>query len=251
MTDLRACVFVFLLLLVPAVASADDIDWLVAPYGWLPSIGLERSGDSGGGGIGISSGSSLLDKTESFFKFRAEVARNRWGINLDYITISLTDQVVLSAPPPLSLSIDVETNLDLDVIELGGFYRPSGKIHGVNYLFGIRHIGADMTLFVMPSIGPAQRVDSDASVSDLYFGARYVHQISNRWTGSVRGDYSVGDSEGTLNLLASVSFDVAGPFALQGGYRHVVIEFKENEAGSPVTTEIELSGPYVGFVFRF
>ena len=243
-------VYLLLLLTIPVAASAEEIDWLIAPYGWLPTISFEQDPNPGGGGV-PSSGKGLLDLTESFFKFRAEAARNRWGVMLDYITLSLRDQVTLSAPPPLNLSIDFDTHLDLDVIELGGFYRPSGELEGLNYLFGLRQINADSTIFVMPSVGPDQRVDGDAQVVDVYLGARYHHQFSDRWSAIVRGDYSFGDSEGTLNLLASLGFRVAGPFGLQAGYRHAVIEFEERDAGETVTTEIELTGPFVGFAFRF
>jgi hypothetical protein len=246
-----ACLSSFLLL-APVALQAEDIDWMVAPYGWLPSITLDQSGgDPANGGGGGLSGNSLLDMTDSFFKFRAEAARKRWGLSFDYITLSLSDETTLTARPPLNLAIDIEAELDLDVLEFGAFYRPSGEIAGLNYLLGIRQISADKTLFIMPSIGPAQRVDTDAEVTDVYLGARYLHQFSDRWSGAIRGDYSFGDSEGTLNLLASVGFHVAGAFSLQGGYRHAVIEFEVDQAGDTVNTEIELSGPFVGLVFRF
>ena len=238
----------------PVAASADDIEWLLAPYGWLPAITLEQSGgtgDPGDGGNGGLGGKSLLDVTESFFKFRAEAARNRWGVMLDYITLSLADQTTLTARPPFNITIDVDARLDLEVVELGAFYRPSGEVAGINYLAGFRYIGADTTLFLTPSVGPEQRQDSKAYITDVYLGARYVHQFGSRWTAKIRGDYSFGESEGTLNLLGSVDFRVAGPFALQAGYRHAVIEFEESSAGERVTTEIELSGPFIGFVFRF
>ena len=49
----------------------------------------------------------------------------------------------------------------------------------------------------------------------------------------------------------SYSTRVAGPFGLQLGYRHAVIEFEDTVNGVPESTEISLSGPYLGFVFRF
>ena len=94
-------------------------------------------------------------------------------------------------------------------------------------------------------------VETDEDVTDVFIGARYLHQFSDRWGASIRGDYSFGDSEGTLNLLASVGFRVAGPFALQLGYRYASIEFEEDLEQATVTTEITLDGPYLGFVFRF
>ena len=243
-----------LLLGAPVISLADDIEWLLAPYGWLPAITLEQSGgtgDPGDGGNGGLGGKSLLDVTLSFFKFRAEATRNRWGLMFDYITLSLADQITLTARPPFNITIDVDARLDLEVVELGAFVRPAWEVSGVKYLVGLRYIGADTTLFLTPSVGPEQRVDSKADITDVYLGARYVHQLGSRWTAKIRGDYSFGESEGTLNLLGSVDFRVAGPFALQAGYRHAVIEFEESSAGERVNTDIELSGPFIGFVFRF
>lgn len=230
--------------------DADAADWLVAPYGWLPKITLEQTSDSSDGGGGIS-GSDLLDKTESVFMLRFEVARDRWGLTADYITLDLADRSTLSARPPLNLALDIDGELDLDVIEIGGFYRPSGDVAGVNYLLGLRQIGADKRIVATPSIGSAQVFESDASITDVFLGARYIHRAGNRWDFTLRGDYSFGDSEGTLNLLASVGLRVAGPFGLQLGYRHAVIEYQDSIDGVPETTEVSLGGGFLGFVFRF
>ena len=230
--------------------NADAADWLIAPYGWLPAISVDQSSDNSGGGGGVS-GSDLLDKTESVFMLRFEAARNHWGLTADYITLDLADQSTLSARPPLNLALDIEGELDLDVIEIGGFYRPSGEVAGVNYLLGLRQIGADKRIVAIPSIGSAQVFENDASVTDVFLGARYVHRAGNRWDFTLRGDYSFGDSEGTLNLLASVGLRVAGPFGLQLGYRHAVIEYEDSIDGVPETTEVSLSGGFLGFVVRF
>ena len=85
----------------------------------------------------------------------------------------------------------------------------------------------------------------------MFLGARYIHRIGDRWDFTLRGDYSFGDSEGTLNLLASIGLRVAGPFGLQLGYRHAVIEYADSVDGVPETTEIALTGGFLGFVFRF
>jgi hypothetical protein len=229
----------------------DEFDWMVAPYFWLPGISVDQSGnpDSGGGG-GISA-SDILEKTESVFMFRFEAARKRWGLTVDYITLGLADQTTLSARPPFDVSVDIDGELDLDVTEVAAFYRPTANIAGVNYLLGVRRISTAKTLFITPSFAERVRVDTDTDVTDVFLGARYVHQFGDRWDASVRGDYSFGDSEGTLNLLASVGFRIAGPFALQLGYRYASIEYEEEVEMAAVTTEITLDGPYLGFVFRW
>ncbi len=240
---------VALLALLPAAAAAQDRSWLVAPYGWLPAVSLGQSSDGSGGGV---SGSSLLDKTDAAGMIRVEYARNRWGLTLDYIFVALSDERTVSLTFPISPNATVRGELDLEVLELGGFYRPTGDAEGINYLFGLRRIDAEKTLLVTPlPASPPARFDDDASVTDVMLGARYLHRFNRRWDLTLRGDYSFGDSEGTLNLLASTGFRFSEAFAVQLGYRYADLEYEDSSSGAVETTEIELSGAYLGVIFRF
>lgn len=242
---------ILVLAIAPVLASAEQVGWLVAPYGWLPGISVDQSGEPDPGGGGGISGSDILEKTESVFMFRFEAARKRWGFLVDYITLSLADRQSLSFDQPFDVSIDIDGELDLDVAELAAFYRPSGEVAGVNFLLGLRQVSAEQNLFVTPSFGEAQRIDTDTNVTDIFIGARYLHRFSDRWGASIRGDVSFGDSEGTLNMLASVGYRIAGPFALRLGYRYATISFEEDVDAATLTTDITLDGPFLGFVFRF
>ena len=238
-----------LLLTAPAFADDDKTEWLVAPYAWLPDVSLEQTPGDGGGGI---SGSDLLDKTDAVGMIRIEAAKNHWGLTLDYIFLDLSDTRVISTPGNIiPVPVSVIGELDLTVFELGGVYRLSGEDAGLQVLGGYRGISSNTTVLVTPEGGLTQRVDTDAGLSDIFLGARYIHRF-NRWDFAVRGDYSFGDSEGVLNLLGSVGFRFNDVFALQGGYRHAVLEYKEtSEQGDSTSTEIALSGPFLGLVFRF
>jgi len=239
-----------ILLLAPALSSAEGTDWLIAPYGWLPSVKVDQSVDTGGGGPVINV-DDLISKIDGVAMFRVEAARNRWGLTLDYIFLSLADQFTLDVPPPVSLNFDIGSDLDLSLLEFGGYFRPSGEIEGINYLLGVRQIKFEMGLSITPTGGATQSLYTDTTVTDVFAGARYFHRLGERWMLNVRGDLSYGDSEGTLNLLASIGYRVAGPFRLKLGYRHMTIEFEDDYEGTPTTTAISLSGPYIGFAFRF
>ncbi len=233
---------------VSAQADDGDAEWLVAPYGWLSDISLEQTSSGAGGSI---SASDLLDKADAVGMIRIEVAQNRWGLTLDYIFLDLSETRVISTPGPVLPTVSINASLDLTVFELGGVYRPSGEDTGVQLLAGYRGIRSDTTVLVTPDGGLTQRVDTDAGLSDVFLGARYLYRY-NRWDFALRGDYSFGDTEGMLNLVGSAGFRFNDVFALQGGYRHAVLEYNRTSAqGDPTSIEIELSGPFLGLVFRF
>ena len=234
--------------LVPALACAAGVEWLVAPYGWLPGVSVDQSFDDGSGGEDGGS-SEVLSKIDFAVMLHAEAAGARWGAMLDYIYVSLADQTSFSMPPVIE--INIEADLDLDVLELGGFYRQAGKSSRIDYLFGLRNINADIGIVSSPQNLPSATVGISAQVTDVYLGARYRRSLGNHWGLGLRGDYGFGDSDGTVNLVATVCFQFNETFGLGFGYRYASIEFEQDVDGSPETTEILLSGPFIGGTFRF
>ena len=162
-----------------------------------------------------------------------------------------TQKLVVSLDPKDPPDASVVAELDLGIVELGGFYRPSGEDHGIDYLAGVRWVRVDTTLLLIPDVGVADRFDRDTEYTDVFLGARYLHRFDEKWDATLRGDYSFGDTEGTLNLAASVGYRFGRVFALQLGYRHAVYELDDAISGADITTDIELSGPFLGAVFRF
>ena len=244
----RGLLAAFSLLAAHAAHAQDSGEWLVAPYVWLPSITLDRSvSDGGDGGI---SGDNLLDKIDAAGMARVEYRRGRWGVSVDYIFLSMTDSASLSIPPN-GLTAQLRGDMDLDVWEVSGIYRPSADIAGLDVLFGFRSIGVDTVLLLAADGEPVRRIDREDSVTDLLLGARYVHEFGGSWHGTIRGDYSFGDSEGTVNLMGTVGYRFTELFALNLGYRYTALDYEKPVDGEVETTEIDLSGPILGFVFRF
>ena len=236
-----------LLMFAPLLSAADEAEWLVAPYIWLSDVTLDQSSGVSGG----ISASDLLDKSDSIGMIRVEAARNRWGFTLDYLWLGVSEDATFALPMPIA-GFNLRAELDVSIVELGGFFRPSGNDSGVNYMFGVRNINVDKTLLVTPvGGGPTQRFDGDSEFTDAFAGVRYLHRFNEDWDLNLRGDYSFGDSEGTLNLLATVGYRFNRTFALNLGYRHLAIEFEDNVDGAVETTDIEMSGPLLGFLFRF
>jgi hypothetical protein len=244
---MRINLSVILLLASAADGLAQETEWLVAPYLWYADITLEQA-SGGGGGI---SGSDLLDMTDAFGMIRIEGARNHWGATFDYIFLGLSDDRRVNVPDPFG-QVNLRGEVDLTVIEFAGFYRWSGDESGVHALFGLRNISVDKLLLVTPELGgPTQRFEGDDDFTDVMLGARYLHRFNDRWDLAARADYSFGDSEGTINLIGTVGFRFNDLFAINGGYRYASLEYEDSDPNVAATTTLDLSGPILGFLFRF
>ena len=245
----RTRIAAIFLCLAPGLAAADDTQWLVAPYGWLPSVSVDQSFDDGSGGSSGSGGTEVLSKLDFAVMFHGEVSRGHWGAMLDYIYVSLADQTSFSPLPAIDIGIDGD--LDLDVLELGGFYRLSGETSGLDLMLGLRWINADLGIVLNRQNQPPSSLQVEAEIDDVFVGARYRMPLGERWDISLRGDYGFGDSDGTLNLIAGIGVQFNDTFGMKFGYRYANIEFKEDVDGTPESTEISLAGPFVGLLFHF
>jgi opacity protein-like surface antigen len=235
------------LCLAPGIAAADT-EWLLAPYGWLPSVSVDQTfDDSSGGGSG--GGAEVLSKIDFAVMLRAEVARGRWGAMLDYIYVSLADQTTYSPLP--AINIDIDGNLDLEVVELGGFYRLSGESRGLDLLLGLRRIDVDLGIVLSRQGQSPRPLPVAVEIDDAFIGARYRLPFGKRWNTTVRADYGFGDSDGTLNMIAGIGVQFSETVGMHAGYRYANIEFEGDLEGAREETGISLSGPFLGLSFRF
>jgi hypothetical protein len=235
------------LCLAPGLAAADT-EWLLAPYGWLPSVSVDQTfDDSSGGGSG--GGTEVLSKIDFAVMLRAEVARGRWGAMLDYIYVSLADQTTYSPLP--AINIDIDGNLDLEVVELGGFYRLSGECRGLDLLLGLRRIDVDLGIVLSRQGESPRPLTVAVEIDDAFIGARYRLPFGERWNATVRADYGFGDSDGTLNVIAGIGVQFSETVGMHAGYRYANIEFEGDLEGAREETGISLSGPFLGLSFRF
>ena len=237
------------LCLAPAFATAADTEWIVAPYGWLPSVSVDQTFDDGSDGGTGEGDAEVLSKIDFAVMLRAEVARGQWGAMLDYIYVSLADQTTYSPLPAINVRIDGD--LDLEVLELGGFYRLSSDPRGLDLLLGLRRIDVDLGIALTRGDLPPRPLQVAAQIDDVFAGVRYQLPFGKRWDVSLRADYGFGDSDGTLNVIASAGARFTESIGMRLGYRYANIEFGQDIEGEREKTGIALSGPFVGLVFRF
>jgi hypothetical protein len=249
-----------LVVFVPVETDAADWEWTVAPYVWATEVGLDVAiNDDPVIGASVSF-KDLLKTVEATFMGHFEGQGETFGVFGDTLYLHSTKQTTTTVGPggPLSGDVDVGVDLKMGIYELGGIYRfGNADTDNVefNILLGARIIVADQTLEIMPP-GPASTLitrNLDVSETDVLLGGRLLGKFNDKWGYNLRADVSRGGSDGTFNALAAAeySFGETGLFSLNFGYRYMSIELKKESGGVTTDTELSLSGPFVGFVFRF
>jgi len=263
-TKKSLCVHSALLALIatPHLSLADDIEWQIAPYIWAADVGLDLTINNDPA-LGISVPfSDIVDKLDGAFMLHVEGrgASSNIGGFADLISIKISDSIVTAVGPggPILGDLTVATELSIGLYEAGGLLRfgdLSIDSTVMDILIGARYVDVDQDLSItLP--GPAGTViDRSISVSelDMLVGVRAIGKFTDRLGYQVRGDYAGFGTDGTVNLLASLGYTFGqGLFTLDLSYRYMRLELSDNlNNGSSSSSEIDLSGPALGFVFNF
>lgn len=243
---------------------ADDLTWIVAPYLWASDVGVDLTVNNEPVLGTETAFRDLLDKLDMAFMGHVEVAGERFGGFFDVIYIDLSDSQTVPVGPgdPIQGDISADGNIEMQVFELGGFYRFPNQGGKTNFdiLFGVRQVNADLKVdLTFPGpIGATPALAIDNSETDILAGARLVGRFNERWGYKARVDYAAGGSEGAINLLGAIgyTFGETGLFTLDFGYRYFNIEFEKslgqtNLGEASAQTDITMSGPLIGFIFEF
>ena len=222
-------------------AQHDGWEWMAAPYLWATSINTDlRTGQPPA--ETQSSFSSIIDKIDGAFLGHVEGQGDHYGMFADYIFLGLADGRDFPR-------IRTRSDLDSQLFELAAVWNPGeGRYRGLDVFAGLRYVDVDLTVKfepVNPAFAPSER-NLDKSYSDFMLGTRYTWMPSDRWSFTLRGDGSFGDTEGTWNASAVAQYRVRyGAWLF--GYRYLSIEVQTGNSN----TDLTLSGPVVGFGFVF
>jgi hypothetical protein len=228
----------------PSAHAAGDWEWMVAPYVWGPSVGTDlRTTVPPEGGISNDTDfSNVIDKLEGAFLIHIEGQGETFGVYADFTYLGLGDTRTFER-------FESESDLDARLFDAAAVWSPgAGAFDGWELYGGLRYIDVDATLRFDP-VNPAfssTTFDAGDSFSDFLIGTRYLWKINDRWGMSLRGDTSFGDTEGTYSLAVTGSYRT-GNGAWYFGYKYFSLEL---ETGN-TNTELTLSGPLVGYGFRF
>ena len=229
------------------MGSDDDFTVILAPYVWIPTV----SGDIGLGAQGIPlnlNAGDLLDVFEIGGLIRGEVRhKSGWGVSADYIFADLGTGFDI-------LIGDADADISAGIFELAVNRRIKSGADAIDVYAGVRRWEADVDVDIETFLFSGNITVGD-SWTDPLVGVRYLHPISPRWRLIAQGDvggFGAG-SEFSWNTAFGVSYATSDHMQFQIVYRTLSVD-RESPGiggGSPVDVAITISGPLIGFAFRF
>ncbi len=243
------------LLATAGTANASDVDWVVAPYFWLPTISADVTNLDAALGQGNNGNGStnIADLLVWGFMVHTQAQGENWGVlnEITYADLSESNKRSYDfGSGPVEFNQTAE-NQDW-IIDLAVVWAPGDtKFVGFEPYAGIRYLDVQMGLDLKLTNGATtgnKSFNGDDSFTDFLVGAKYSVPLSEKWALSFRGDYSFGDTEGTWLLAANAIYATkTGAWAF--GYRYMGVELPINNTGSNL--DLSLYGPQVGYAFKF
>lgn len=234
-----------LLLAVAGASRAQDTgwDWMVEPYAWAATIGTDLQTRSppieGEGELRFP---DILDKLDGVFQLRVEGQGDRAGLFADFTYLGI-------ASDRTGRIAETSTDLDMRLFEAAGTWRTGGaRGQGLDLFAGVRYIDVDLKVGFDPAnpLLTGRVLDEGRSFTDFMLGVRYTWALSERWGLTLRGDGSLGDTDGTWNAGLTAHYRTGGG-AWLFGYRHLQADLETDNAQA----EVAMSGPTIGYGFRF
>jgi hypothetical protein len=227
-------------------AADNDINWFFTPYVWMSDTSIKASINDRTIAEGEIEFPDMIDKVEAAFQGHLEGYGEHFGFFVDMTYISAQDDSEHEG-------ILVDAEVDTGIVELAAVYNvPGTGLDGLSLFAGARRISVDQKLFLqgVDASGFEHTNSKDNDWTDLMLGARYGINLPGKWHLGLRGDYSMGDTEGALNLQALIGYRVkfwkiSG--ATMFGYRY--LEFDLEDGG--FKSELSMSGPMIGMRFDF
>lgn len=211
------------------IRQPEGWEVLFTPYLW--TSGLEGEVGSRGRSAEVDlSLSDIVKNLDGALMLPIELRKGRWGLFSELILIKLSDQS--GTPGPLFGSVEV--GADETLVQLLPFYRiiPQDPV-ALDVLAGGRlwHISAELDF--TPGVLEGVIVDATERWIDPIIGVRTIAEIGKRWR--IHGYGDLGgfgiSSDFTWQLLGTIGYQIGGGTVLRFGYRHLDVDFENEENG--------------------
>lgn len=225
-------------------AKADDWQFFVDLYGWLPNIkGDAASGNDIDIGVG-----TILDDLNFTIMGALGAQKGKWSFMADIIYFDMEDDQsgTRTLPPGIPVSTYIDVDLSAWVITpMVGYNLLRKDKFRLDVQAGARYLYLDAD--VKANIGPNGRRLSDSdSIWDAVVGVRGEVLFNEKWYLPYFLDIGTGGSELTFQIFGGVGYRFS-KFELVAGYRYMRWNFDD----SPVFDNLYLSGPLAGIKVRF
>lgn len=234
-------------------SGADDWQYGLMIYGWLPSISGELNFTPPSGSDGISvDGEDILDDLKMAFLGSFEARKGAWSGFTDVMYLNLEGDKSKSVGIPDGDKIelfDADMELTTWVWTLGGSYSiwQDGKSH-FDLLAGARLLALD-TEVKLTNGGPLHREHKLSESIDLWDGIIGVKgrvALNDRWFLPYYADVGTGDTDLTWQILGGVGYEF--------NWGEVTLDYRylEYDQGSDdLLQDLGFGGVQMGVAFRF
>lgn len=257
-SGLMALLAVAALLALPSTAAAEDWQWGVTPYTWMPGVGLESKVNDTQVFNSRVSLNDLIDNTDFLAAIHLEGQRGTFGMLFDVSYFNLGSSRNLGRVDGVSGGdVFARTDLKETFVEVAGVWAPGGKFEGFGLIYGARIIDYQQRTDLSYPLNSGGTVSRTYRLSptllDAMVGFRYLARIGQRGSFNLRGDIAGIGTESTYNGLAGFgyAFDDAGKYTLLAGYRYMNMHLKEKDKNAEVETSMAMDGAYLAFRFGF
>lgn len=234
-------------------SSKDEWKLLVVPFIW--AVGVDM--DMAAGPIDISAEigfDDIIKNADGALQLHLELEKGRWRLFLDETWGKVgkqKDDLLLKGTIDMTFNL-LEFGVGYDLID-----RPTGKFGDgrlrLQPILGGRwtYMKPDIKLKRRPSIS-SFNLEESFDWLDLLVGVRFHADFAERWGFNLNtniGGFGIGSSsELAWNVTALFNYDISDRHQLYFGYRHLDIDY---DAQGILDADIAMSGPLIGFGFRF
>lgn len=223
---------------------ADEWQFQVDPYLWATGFAtaLKMPNDT------VTTRATFGDAVEniqSAFMFHFGAQKGRWGIVVDPIYASLGKAGYTPAGE------HVDADMELYVMGVGGSYRfYQGEKVNLDVIFGGRyyHSAFDLHFYT-----PEAKRHAALNWWDPYVGCTLGTTLNDRLDFGFRADIA-GHGGAPLGYCLAARFDMKMTKVTSLSFGYIHLQANESTGGNESGLDefkLTLSGPYVGFIFRF
>jgi hypothetical protein len=227
--------------------SAENWQYGLVIYGWLPDVSgdLKYSPPGGGDDINVDA-SNIIDNLKMTFMGSFEARKGKWSGFTDVIYLNLSDSESQSVPIGGGTTADASLDLKAWVWTLGGAYTAWRKEKSyLDLLAGARLLSMD-TEVALTGLPRDRQLSEDINLWDGIVGAKGSIALNDHWFLPYYLDVGAGNSDLTWQAAAGIGY------AFKWGEIRLKYRYLEyDQGGDKLLQDVAFGGPQLGVGFRF